>query len=392
MTDNELKQFLPDYLRGLCDDATAAEIKIRLASSEELRSALEDAQRYIDTLDAIEPDLASDSFLQKVQERIEARQRIFDLFFRPFYIKIPAELAGIAVTVALVIFIFNPFPGKLPREIQRHPMGKDRILQKTPASQVAAGHEALGAESDLAAETEKTMMPEPVEEKTTPQKKPAPEIPKKQQTAKKRKTVHQKRTPAKPAARVKSFPNEAKKEERSAGISPKKDTAPHYPPQSLHRTVPAPAVRAPVMKPAASASDYDADDESDAPENNLVFVEPPSGKRATRAKKARQPKARDFMSISEAEASLPPPPQKLTVKDHTLNKIKRITPKYGAEIDSIMEMNDTFIKLRMTLPDHWVSSFQRTLLKTIKPSLCSLKALPSDGKNVVLLVDIEIIK
>jgi hypothetical protein len=404
MTDNELIELLPDYIRGQLDDATESEIKTRLEISEELRMALDRARRYIDSLEALEPALASDNFLREVHERIEARQRVFNLLFRPFHIKLPVELAGIAATVILVVFMFNPFSGKLPDQIQRRPIEEHRILRtEEPAppvepepSETADGHTPV---------TEKKSAPEPVEKKPSGENKAVAKLPEKRQSVKKRAPTKAKKI--KKTANQKSVQDvRGKSETRDETVKHLKEPS-AYPTQSLHRTIPAPAVRARSLKSAQPAapspnaggvpmespemSDYDAADES-AEFERIEEKAKSAPEKTTRRKKERSVKPEGYMGVSSAEASLPLPPKKLTVKDSTMMKIKRIAPRFEGVIDSVLEMNDTYIKLRMILPDRKVISFQSTLSKALKPSLFSSKELASDGKKVTLLVDIEIIK
>lgn len=104
------KDLLYDYVRGKLSELQRAHIEKCLSQSEELRKELEQVKSYYTSIDALEPVEVPDTFLESVKNKIDSTVSvsIFQKIFFPLYIKVPAELAGVAATIMLVVYFFIP--------------------------------------------------------------------------------------------------------------------------------------------------------------------------------------------------------------------------------------------------------------------------------------------
>ena len=112
MNDREIRESLHDYVRGLLGDKQKKEIEAAIASSGSLKKELERVRAYYKALDEMEPVRASDDFLEKVHQRIQAQTGLAGfvkkLFF-PLHIKVPLEVVGVTATVLLVVLLYAPY-------------------------------------------------------------------------------------------------------------------------------------------------------------------------------------------------------------------------------------------------------------------------------------------
>jgi hypothetical protein len=117
MNDKEIRDLLHDYVRGHVGEEQKKEIESALAASDSLKQEIARVRAYYGALDDMGQVRASDDFLDKVHERIQRRQQthgvLWKLFF-PLHIKVPLELVGVAATVLLIVFLYNPYRSQLP--------------------------------------------------------------------------------------------------------------------------------------------------------------------------------------------------------------------------------------------------------------------------------------
>lgn len=149
MNEQEIRESLYDFVRGRLSEAQAREIEARVASSDSLRRELEAVKAYYASLDGMEPVAVSGDFLEKVHERIAARGLFGKLFF-PLHSKIPFEIAGVAATVLVIVFLYAPY-------VERMPAREDAFSAKT---ETVALHIPVAA-----AEKPATQVPPPASEK-----------------------------------------------------------------------------------------------------------------------------------------------------------------------------------------------------------------------------------
>jgi hypothetical protein len=114
MKNNQTRELLYDYARGVLSDQERALVEKMLSNSEELRKELKNVQLYYAMIESVEPVSVPGNFLNKVHRRIESSQKkpLFSWLQLPSHIKLPMEFAGILATVVLVVFIFIPELGK----------------------------------------------------------------------------------------------------------------------------------------------------------------------------------------------------------------------------------------------------------------------------------------
>lgn len=112
MSAENIRDLLPDYVRGRLDQQKTKMVEVELERSESLRHRCEELRRYYDALDALEPARASDEFMDKLHARMDEpplMQRLFRVMFLPLGIKLPIEIVGVAATALLVVLLYNPF-------------------------------------------------------------------------------------------------------------------------------------------------------------------------------------------------------------------------------------------------------------------------------------------
>lgn len=119
MTPDEVKKLLPDYILNLLDEKQNQEVKTYLDQSPTLQREEKKLRNYFASLQALESYKASPGFLVEVNRRLESGpswfQRILKSLFFPFHVKIPMELAGLTLSIVLVILLLDPFnPKNIP--------------------------------------------------------------------------------------------------------------------------------------------------------------------------------------------------------------------------------------------------------------------------------------
>ncbi len=124
MCTEQQKELLANHVRGLLSENEARKVEELLESSEALRNEYESIKAYYEAIGSLKPLKASPDFLDKVHARIDRQgwaARLADMLMHPLPVKLPIELAGLAVTIILVVLIVDPFrwigtpPGREPR-------------------------------------------------------------------------------------------------------------------------------------------------------------------------------------------------------------------------------------------------------------------------------------
>ncbi|MBD3422169.1 MAG: hypothetical protein GF398_18815 [Chitinivibrionales bacterium] len=162
MTDHRIKELLPDYIAANLPPDQAAAIDARLQASDELKREFESLKLYFATMQQLPAKKAPDNFLQSVNERIEnesALKKIGNFLLRPFGIKIPLELAGLGVTVALLLLIINPFRQETAdivySEVRKRP--EPMVARRSPGTEK---HQPASPVREEITPSEKTRQPE----------------------------------------------------------------------------------------------------------------------------------------------------------------------------------------------------------------------------------------
>ncbi|MBN1129144.1 MAG: hypothetical protein JXA71_09165 [Chitinispirillaceae bacterium] len=122
MVSEEIRGMIPDYVRGLLTPEEADEVRNALDAFPQLAAEYESALRYYAVVDQLQGSTAPPGFLDRVNQGIDRKpllQRVGDLLFRPFWIKIPVEFAGLAACLIAIVVILKPqFPTNVPDEEQ----------------------------------------------------------------------------------------------------------------------------------------------------------------------------------------------------------------------------------------------------------------------------------
>jgi hypothetical protein len=122
MVSEELHAMIPDYVRGLLSAGEAKEVEATLEGSPEIYPEFEAAQTYYAALNQIPEVKAPTGFLDRVNRRIDRVpfwSRVRELLFEPLAVKLPFEMAGVAVCLVTVLILFNPFSSRVYREKER---------------------------------------------------------------------------------------------------------------------------------------------------------------------------------------------------------------------------------------------------------------------------------
>jgi hypothetical protein len=150
MVSEEIRGMIPDYVRGLLSPDEAVKVASALSSNPELIKEYEAAQKYYRMLDQLPETKAPPELLERINKRIDRQtliHRITDLLFRPFFLKIPIEFAGLAVSVVLLIIIFKPqiAPHQavdLPLAVNRESFKEIEVIGQTDALEKKAAPRA----------------------------------------------------------------------------------------------------------------------------------------------------------------------------------------------------------------------------------------------------------
>jgi hypothetical protein len=130
------KELLSEYLDGVLDTQSAAQLEMHLSRCTGCRQQLDALKALVSELNRLEPVKSPHDFLDQIHERLEPRSwfdTIVRKLFFPLRIKIPLELATAAVMAVLIIGVIG---------IQK----EESHLQRTP--QVFTSHTALEKEQD----------------------------------------------------------------------------------------------------------------------------------------------------------------------------------------------------------------------------------------------------
>jgi hypothetical protein len=110
---SKVSDFLSEYVDDQLDPASKRLVEEHMASCESCAAELASLQAYLGTMAAMEKMSAPEGFLAAVHERIEQPsvfERITKWLFYPLRIKLPMELAGIALATLLLVFAYQKTP------------------------------------------------------------------------------------------------------------------------------------------------------------------------------------------------------------------------------------------------------------------------------------------
>lgn len=134
MNIDRSRELLYDYARGRLSEQDRCTFEEQLKSSDELRTELEKVKTYYAAIHEIDPVPVPVRFLEKVHLRIDSKEKrsLLNRLLFPLHLKLPIEFAGVAATVALVIFVFFP---KLEKKnfTEYEPVPSDNVQEVSTA-------------------------------------------------------------------------------------------------------------------------------------------------------------------------------------------------------------------------------------------------------------------
>ena len=111
MSDNDLRELLPDYVRGRLDPPTVARVEAAVRDDAALSAECERLRRYYAAIDGIEPVKAPAGFLHRVNARIDrpsVAERFVKAVLLPLQVKLPLGVAGVAAAALLLVVVLRP--------------------------------------------------------------------------------------------------------------------------------------------------------------------------------------------------------------------------------------------------------------------------------------------
>jgi hypothetical protein len=402
MNDRELQNLLPDYLCNRLDEATKTEIEQRLASSEALREALEAAKKYTNSIGALEAVRAPDDFLDKVHHRIRNERGVFERLFRPLHIKLPIELAGVALTVGLVIVLYSPFSGKMPQQLSERSTYSETApvapyqTPATPAkaSPPTASRKSAGQQSPL-----------PVEDapasKVVAYSETKKSFPKAMRSTPRAKTQPEENLSTREEAEAPSISSENRiMDDRYA----QKEVVSVAPPMT-------PAEAASVEKPASlepeastgMAAASPPSPSADAASGQLAFAdeEAPAarmvdGARFAKEKRTSPARSRavlksagfseknEAMSLSDRASQPQKPPD-----ESLLKQITEVADRFNGRIESFTNDDENFLQLKIALPAPKYEPFKKALAKKIPAAAIKDTTATSGRRNLMITIEVR---
>jgi hypothetical protein len=104
------KELLSDYLEGILDPQSTAQLEMHLSGCTRCRQQLDALKALVSELSRLEPVKSPHDFLDQIHERLEPRSwldTIVKKLFFPVRIKLPLELATAAVMAVLIISVIG---------------------------------------------------------------------------------------------------------------------------------------------------------------------------------------------------------------------------------------------------------------------------------------------
>jgi hypothetical protein len=115
-----IKELLSEYIDGVLDAQTEAQIKKHTAACAGCRKEMEELKTLVENIGSFQQAKAPDDFLDQLHERIEPRfglRKMINTLFVPMRIKIPVQLVTATATAVLVFSIIHlPQPKKQVEE------------------------------------------------------------------------------------------------------------------------------------------------------------------------------------------------------------------------------------------------------------------------------------
>jgi hypothetical protein len=110
---SKVSHFLSEYVDDQLDPTGKRLVEEHLASCENCAAELASLQAYLRAMATVEKIRAPQGFLTAVHQRLEQPsvfERLMNWLFYPLGIKLPMELAGIAVVTLLLVFAYQQAP------------------------------------------------------------------------------------------------------------------------------------------------------------------------------------------------------------------------------------------------------------------------------------------
>ena len=155
-----IKQLLSEYVDGVLDADTKAQLEEHISTCAYCQQELQELKALVEDLGSLKYAKAPDNFLDRLNERIEPRfslSKIMKTLFVPIKIKIPIQLVTVTATAVLVFSVINlqqpvmqlsdapmvPEEEELKQEVMKEPVKSTparKIFVQKPASTKTVAH------------------------------------------------------------------------------------------------------------------------------------------------------------------------------------------------------------------------------------------------------------
>ena len=144
MKCDDIKSMLDDYLDGSLSDRDRALVKDHVRTCPECREELRFMKKFKKEISTMSPAQAPADFLDRLHERMEqeGRSGLVKTLFFPLKLKIPLEAAGLLLTAAVAVLVFNPFRTERSEyaALEKPDAGARIERDSAPAPGVKQGH------------------------------------------------------------------------------------------------------------------------------------------------------------------------------------------------------------------------------------------------------------
>jgi len=130
---------LSEYVDETLDPSLRRQVAEHLSTCRGCFAELQEMENYLQAMRSLDEIKAPDDFLEKVHERIEkssAWRRLYETILLPVRMKIPLEVAGVAIAALLVVCLYQGIlpekrvPVKSRAPLARHPESSEQTGEK----------------------------------------------------------------------------------------------------------------------------------------------------------------------------------------------------------------------------------------------------------------------
>lgn len=108
MDCSQVQELLSDYVEDTLQPSARKQVSKHLSTCKDCSAELRELRNYLQAMSSLGAINAPADFLEKVHKRIEQGsvwRKLYEKIFVPLRIKVPLELAGVAIAALLVVFL-----------------------------------------------------------------------------------------------------------------------------------------------------------------------------------------------------------------------------------------------------------------------------------------------